>query len=229
MHSTLPSSLARFRQPSRATSKNGLFIALGTTAKRYFCWANAGLAMITTATVARIIFFIGFLHAFMPILKIVWFGRRIDRAVVAPSRSVFSNHARAYPVDQHSQDDDHADQGLLPVGIDLRQHEAVADDLEQDAADDGAERTADAARQIGAADDGGCDHVELIGRRHVRGRRTQPARDDDALESRGQRADHIDLDLDPDYRNAGQFGGFLVAAEREDVAAERRVMQYHGH
>src|SRR5436305_12518570 len=69
MHSTLPSSLARFRQPSRATSKNGLFIALGTTANLYFCWANAGLAMITTATVARISFFISLLHAFMPILR----------------------------------------------------------------------------------------------------------------------------------------------------------------
>src|SRR5882757_10479386 len=204
MHSTLPSSLARFRQPSRATSKNGLFIALGTTAKRYFCWANAGLAMMTTATVARSNFFIGVSSTLSCLsLNIVWSGRRIDRAVVAPSRSVFSNHARAYPVDQHGQDDDHADQGLLPVGIDLRQHEAVADDLEQHAADDGAERTTDAACQISAADHGGRDHVELIGRGHVRGRRTEPARDDDSLQARGQRADHVDLDLDPHHRDAG--------------------------
>src|SRR3954452_24506511 len=82
MHSTLASSLARFRQPSRATSKKGLFIAFGTTTKRYFVWARAGLAMIATATAVRRIFLIGLLHAFVPILKIVCAGRRIDRAVV---------------------------------------------------------------------------------------------------------------------------------------------------
>ena len=33
-------------------------------------------------------------------------------------------------------------------GVDLRQHEAIADHLEQHAADDRAERAADAAREI---------------------------------------------------------------------------------
>src|SRR5271163_3995412 len=64
MHSTLPSSLARFMQPSRATSKNGLFIALGTMTKWYFVWARAGLAIIAIAMPAKRIFLIGLLHAF---------------------------------------------------------------------------------------------------------------------------------------------------------------------
>src|SRR2546423_13826791 len=84
MHSTLPSSLARLRQPSRATSKNGLFIALGTITKRYV-WANAGLAIIAIAMPARRSFLIGFiavLHILTPILKTFCSGERIDGTFV---------------------------------------------------------------------------------------------------------------------------------------------------
>src|SRR5215475_6058516 len=61
MHWMLPSSLARFSQPSRAKSKNGLFIAFGTITKREV-WANAGVAIIATVTAARQSFLIGSLH-----------------------------------------------------------------------------------------------------------------------------------------------------------------------
>src|SRR6266576_799965 len=109
MHSTLPSSLARFRQPSRATSKNGLFIALGTMTKRYFAWAKAGLAIITMAAVASNIFLIGF-----PPRIYAYPEDRLFREADRPRRcwhppgQYSSNHARAYPIDQHGQDDDHA-------------------------------------------------------------------------------------------------------------------------
>src|SRR6516225_11949665 len=64
------------------------------------------------------------------------------RQIRCPPRKATSNHARADAVDQHGEDDDHAHQGLLPIGVDLREHEAVADHLKQHAADDGAERSA---------------------------------------------------------------------------------------
>src|SRR5690349_13894055 len=137
MHSTLPSSLARLMQPSRATSKKGLFIALGTMTKRYVVWASAGHDINARAAAARRIRFIGFLHFSMPIPDIFRSGSGIDGAFLVSLRPVSSNHPRAYPVDQNGQDDDHAHQRLLPVGIDLREHEPVADHLEQHTADDG--------------------------------------------------------------------------------------------
>src|ERR1700690_742199 len=79
MHSTLPSSLARFMKPSRATSKNGLFIALGTMTKWYLVWARAGLAIISIAMPAKRIFLIGLLlHAFYAYPENVLF-REVDR------------------------------------------------------------------------------------------------------------------------------------------------------
>src|SRR3954454_13690829 len=138
-----------------------------------------------------------------------------------PSRNdVVSDHPRADAVDQYGQDDDHAHQRLLPVGADLGEHEAVADHLEQHAADDGAEWTTDAAGEIGTADDGRSDHVELVGRRHVGRRRSEPARDDGALEAYGERAERIDLDLHPPDRDTGEVGRLLFAAEREHATAE---------
>src|SRR5581483_6266474 len=76
---------------------------------------------------------------------------RIDVISQIPASSS-SQQACADAVDQDRGDDDHADQSLLPVGVDLRQHQPVSDDLEQDAADDGAERATEAAGEIGAAD-----------------------------------------------------------------------------
>src|SRR6266702_965660 len=82
-------------------------------------------------------------------------GKRTGASSLPSRNDVTSNHPRADTVDQHRQDNDHAHQRLLPVGADLREHEAVADPLEQHTADAGTERTADAAGQIGAADHGG--------------------------------------------------------------------------
>src|SRR3954464_10495824 len=159
MHSTLPSSLARFRQPSRATSKNGLFIAFGTMAKRYLVSACAGASMIASDATAYSSFFMDFPPHVYPDDCLC--RGRIDNNC-HPGQYT-SQQSRADAIDQHGGDDDHADQGLLPVGIDLRQHQAVSDNLEQHAADDGAERPADAAGEIGAPDHGGRDHVQLVG------------------------------------------------------------------
>src|SRR4051812_20383058 len=80
-----------------------------------------------------------------------------------PSRNdVVSDHPRADAVDQYGQDEDPAPRRLLPVGPALGEHEAVADPLEQHAADEGARRPPEAAGEIGTADDGRSDHVELV-------------------------------------------------------------------
>src|SRR4051812_1901888 len=79
-----------------------------------------------------------------------------------PSRNdVVSDHPRADAVDKSAQKDDPAPQRLLPVGAARGEQEAVADPFEQHAADEGAGRPADAAGEIGSADDGRSDHVEL--------------------------------------------------------------------
>ncbi|MNL57945.1 hypothetical protein D3C87_1815410 [compost metagenome] len=59
MQVTLPSSLARASQPSRVRSKNGLFMALGTTAKVKVSWAMAvpprNIVAIVPSTIAVLV------------------------------------------------------------------------------------------------------------------------------------------------------------------------------
>src|ERR1700758_2089331 len=77
-------------------------------------------------------------------------GRRIDDDLLSSGKNI-SSHARTDTIDQHSQYDDHAHESLLPIGIDLREHEAIADHFQQRAANDGPERATDAAGEIGTA------------------------------------------------------------------------------
>ncbi|KTT54177.1 hypothetical protein SB7C_12365, partial [Staphylococcus epidermidis] len=166
--------------------------------------------------------------SFVPILAISGSGRWIG-GHSRSSGTNLSGHARAKAIDQHGCDDDHAHQCLLPIRVDLREHEAVADYLEQHAADDGSEWAAGAAGEIGAADQGGRDDVELVGRRHVGRRGSQPAADEDAPQAGRERADDIDLDLDAHDRDSGQGRRLLIAAERKDVAAKTGMVQHHRH
>ena len=63
---------------------------------------------------------------------------------------------------QNRENDESADEGALPIGIDAGHQQAVADDLDQRGADEGAEGAAFAAHQVGAADHRGGDDAQLI-------------------------------------------------------------------
>ena len=57
--------------------------------------------------------------------------------LLVPDDLRLPNAPGAQPVDQHGHDDDHAHQRLLPIGV-AREHEPVADHLDQRRTDDGA-------------------------------------------------------------------------------------------
>src|SRR5437667_9999982 len=89
----------------------------------------------------------------------------------APTHNASVGAASADPLEQDRENDEGADEGALPIGIDAGHQEAVADDLDQRGADQGGVRAALAAHQIGAADDGGGDDPELIaGAQRIDGR-----------------------------------------------------------
>ena len=115
-------------------SKNGLFIALGTTANLNFSAAPAGAASTIVASAARITRFMAFL-----LCSAAADWRRSDDA---PGAKL---------IDQHGDDDDYADEDLLPIGVGADQHKAVADHLDECGADDGTRRAAGAAGEISAA------------------------------------------------------------------------------
>ena len=106
----------------------------------------------------------------------------------------------------------------LPEGVDAEQAEAVADHLDQRRADQRAEGGADAAGEVGAADDGRGDHLQFHAGADIGGDRAEPAGLDDAGNAGRQRRDHVDRDLDRPHRDAGQRRGMLVAADGEDDA-----------
>ena len=85
---------------------------------------------------------------------------------------------------------------------------------------------ADAAGEVGAADDSGSDDLQLHAGAEIGGHGAEPPGFDDAGEAGRQRRDHVDRDLDPAHRNAGQDRGLLVAADREHVAAEAGPAQH---
>src|SRR6202044_3392530 len=64
-------------------------------------------------------------------------------------------------VERHRDDDEGPDEGALPERADAEQTQAVANYLDQGGADQRAERGAGAAGEIGPADDGRGDHLQL--------------------------------------------------------------------
>src|SRR5688500_19912499 len=63
---------------------------------------------------------------------------------------------------KHRENDEDANEGALPIGIDSLHQQRIADHLEERRADEGAIGAALAAHQIGAADDGRGDDAELV-------------------------------------------------------------------
>src|SRR5689334_12411187 len=127
---------------------------------------------------------------------------RVWKPIYSPG--LFALAQVADTVEQDRKDDGAADEGALPEGIDAQQAEAVADDLDQRGADQGAERRADAAGQIGAADDCRGDHLQFHARPDVRGHGAEPAGLDDAGDAGREGGDDIDRHLDRAHRDAGQ-------------------------
>ena len=101
-------------------------------------------------------------------------------------------HCRAqlsHPLEQHGDDNRAADEGALPEGVDAEQAQAVADDLDQRRADDGAEGRADAAGEVGAADDRRSNDLQLHAGADIGGDGAQPAGLDDAGDRRRDSAE----------------------------------------
>ena len=74
-----------------------------------------------------------------------------------------------------------------------------------------------------AADDDGGDRVELERLAGLRRGGGQLGGDDEPGHRGAEAADHVDAQLDALDRDAGELGGALVAADRVDPAAERRL------
>ncbi len=129
-------------------------------------------------------------------------------------------------LDEHGADDDQALQHELKVRIDVVELQDVGQQAEDQHAAEGAGQAAAAAHQAGAADDDGGDGVEfqpgagvrlaLAVLRHIEHRR-------DAGEQAG---DRVGDDLHAAGVDAGQPRRLLVAADRVDIAAERREAQH---
>src|ERR1700751_5327029 len=96
MHSMLPSSLARFSQPSRAKLKNGLLIALGTITNLWG-WESPGAVIIAMAMQARRSFLIASLHTFCAYpFEICGSRRRIDNTFVVLQEELFKPCASGF-------------------------------------------------------------------------------------------------------------------------------------
>src|SRR5918999_616653 len=72
--------------------------------------------------------------------------------------------ASADLLEKNREDDESADEGTLPIGVDAGHQEAVADHLDQRGADEGAISTALAAHEVRAPDHGRGDHLQLVAR-----------------------------------------------------------------
>src|SRR5690349_12045248 len=112
MHSTLPSFSASAMQPSRVRSKNGLFIAFGTTANRSLSWASAMPARLIDASAASarvfnalIVFLLKCFGMSLPKLPVGGIFRRFssDRVTLLPVAE------RPDAIDEDRGNDDAAD------------------------------------------------------------------------------------------------------------------------
>src|SRR5215470_10930086 len=119
-------------QPSRARSKNGLFIAFGTSAKTKGCCASLRRgnatkpapttpAATTPASNNRRFIVSSYL------LRIV--------ASKPSGRPPLRRPPSAELLQQHRENDEHADERALPIRIDSRQQQGVADHLDERRAD----------------------------------------------------------------------------------------------
>src|SRR5580704_5060449 len=189
-------------------SKNGLFIALGTTANLSFSPAPAGAASTIVASAARITRFMAFLLC-----------------SAADDWRQSEDGPGAKLIDQHGDDDDYADEDLLPIGVGADQHKAVADHLDECGADDSTRRAAGAAGEISAADHRGSDHPQLVPCREIGGSSAQPACNQHAAESGGKAAQYIDRNDDARNAHTGQGRRLRIAANGIEMPAPNEMAQ----
>src|SRR5262249_7594436 len=115
---------------------------------------------------------------------------------------------------------DEAEDNLLSVALDAGEVHAVLDDGDDESADEGAEDFAGTTGEGRAANDHGGDDVELV-HQAVGGRAAFELRGHhDAAEAGQRAADRIDEQEDALDADAGKAGGFRVAADGVDMAAE---------
>src|SRR5690606_18160055 len=116
-------------------------------------------------------------------------------------------------------DDDPLEDGLV-FRLDIAQAEDVVEDLQDQRADNGPADRADAAHQVGAADDDGGDRVQLVAlpidmAALADERGVEQRRDADEEPGDGENGDPYPVDVD-----AREPGGGVVASHRVDVSTE---------
>ncbi len=126
---------------------------------------------------------------------------------------------------RYCDDDNQTDQRVLPVGVHPAEHEAVSDDLDQRGTDNGADRSAATACEVGPADHGSGDDTQFVAARQVRRRRTEPSGQQDARCTRGEAAQDVGADFDPIYAHPRPHRGLFTAADREQMAAPDGVVK----
>src|SRR4051794_29764064 len=153
------------------------------------------------------------------------------RAVTGPKRlATFSTrrtssdtapppHAPDIDVDDHRHQDRDTEDEVQVVGVDALEHQPVAQDAEEERAQQRAERRALAARQQRPADHGGRHGAEhrLRRARGVGRHRARPGRLEDPDESGEDAADDEVADHDGADLDTRLGGAVLVAADRDRV------------
>src|SRR3954453_14989755 len=139
------------------------------------------------------------------------------------------SHASDVHVDDHRDEDRHAQDEVEVVGVDPLQGQAVAQDAEEDRAEERADGGALAAGEQRAADDGrrhGAEHrlrrARGVGRHRARPDRLQHA--DEAGEDAAH--DEVADDRHP-HVDAGLGGAVLVAADGDRVHPPARAVEHH--
>src|SRR4051794_29431528 len=150
-------------------------------------------------------------------------GRTTRSSRIAASLS----HAADVDVDHHRDEDGHAEDEVEVVRIDALERQAVAQDAEEQRAEEGADGGTLPAGEQGAADDGrrhGAEHrlrgAGGIRRDRARARRLQDAHETGEDAADDEVADHGDPDVD-----AGLGGAMLVAADGDRVHAPPREVE----
>src|SRR6266700_1581803 len=127
----------------------------------------------------------------------------------------------------HRQPDDHADDDVLRVTVDVQQHRSVTDLLDEEGADDRAGYGPLAAEQAGAADDGRRDRVKLQADAEVRLAGLDPGRGDHPGKSRETARQHAHQDQVGTDPPTCQPGRLLVRADGARMAPELRPHEDH--
>ena len=143
-------------------------------------------------------------------------GPRAAAVIAGPLRALAD-----VVVDQHRDQQDHAEEQEAPVGVPARELDADERHADDRRAQRRADRGAEAARQHAAADDRGDDVLELLADALAGLRGRQPQRDHDARQRAHERRGHEQPDLHARDRHADVAGGVRVTADAEDPVARR--------